>query len=126
MKFLCKCKDGGPLSRVWAYILFESKIFGSVILLKFEDGSREAFHSHAFNAISWVLKGKLTEYRYSRTLPKTFTRSLIPIYTSRHNFHMVVSEGRTWAITFRGPWTKYWHEIVDKKFITLTHGRVEV
>ena len=33
----------------------------SIALLVFEDGSREAYHEHAFNCVSWVLSGHLSE-----------------------------------------------------------------
>ena len=33
----------------------------SIALLKFEGISREAYHTHAFGAISWLLKGMLVE-----------------------------------------------------------------
>lgn len=35
----------------------ESKTYGSIVLLNFKEGNREAFHTHAFNSISWVLLG---------------------------------------------------------------------
>ena len=62
MKFLFKAKDGGPESKVTGYWLIESKRWFSIALLRFDEGSREAFHTHAFNAISWVLWGELLEY----------------------------------------------------------------
>ena len=59
MKILWGDKDGGSESRVWVWGL-ESKLFGSILLMCFRKGSREAYHTHAFNAISWVLRGWLT------------------------------------------------------------------
>ena len=61
MKLFSYGKDGGEESTVWGYWLCEFKSLFSVALLCFEDGSREAYHDHAFNSISWVLSGKLTE-----------------------------------------------------------------
>ncbi len=60
MKILWGSKDGGPESnvRMWG---IESKHFGSVLLLSFAEGSREAFHAHAFSAVSWLLSGCLIE-----------------------------------------------------------------
>jgi hypothetical protein len=57
MKFLSKCKDGGPESPVTAYVLVEIKSLFSVMLLHFS-GTREAFHSHAFNALTGQRCGK--------------------------------------------------------------------
>ena len=50
-------KDGGPESKVDGYWLFRHKRLFTVALLRFSKGSREAYHSHAFNAVSWVLTG---------------------------------------------------------------------
>lgn len=134
MKIFKKMKDGGPLSRVTGYWLIEWKRFFSIAILRFDDGSREAYHTHAFNAWSWVLWGKLTEDRlvvdwgHLKSIVSTFRPSLKPFFTSRDNMHKVSSEGRTWAITFRGPWADTWQEYLpeERRFVTLTHGRKEV
>jgi hypothetical protein len=127
MKFFAYEKDGGTESRVWGLFLAEIKSLFSVVLLRFKDGSREAFHSHAFNSLSWVLKGKLTENLYNGKV-NVYPASLIPVITRRTDLHMVKSTGDTWVISFRGPWWKYWHEVVPghgtpDEFLTLTHGR---
>jgi hypothetical protein len=128
MKILFGAKDGGPESRVWMWGI-ESKRFGSVLLLKFAAGSREAFHTHAFNAVSWVLRGGLKEYVLPRAHVVQYTPSLRPIVTRRDRFHMVSGQATaTWAITLRGPWVGAWHEFLPRanRFITLTHGRKEI
>lgn len=129
MKILKMMKDGGPESRVWGFFFIEAKKLFSVVLLHFYDGSREAYHSHAFNSISWVLKGKLVEDRiygsYLKGKITVFRPSLKPVITTRDNMHRVTSEGDTYVITFRGPWVNMWKEFLPLKnrFITLTHGR---
>lgn len=128
-KFFCKRKDGGLESNVTGYWLVESKLLGSIVVLCFDEGSREAFHSHAFNAISWVLKGTLLEVVCSTNENVIITPSLIPIYTSRSRFHQVFGVApKTWVISFRGPWKDTWKEYLPKlkKSITLTHGRKEI
>lgn len=130
MKFLWNKKDGGPESRVWMYGL-EIKSLFSILLLRFEDGSREAYHSHAFNCFSWVLSGGLLE-RFVRTrgLPWFVVRhapSWRGFSTHRDTFHKVTSIGRTWVLTFRGPWAGTWQEYTKERgLVTLTHGRKEV
>jgi len=131
MKIFSKMKDGGPESRVWGYWLIEWKKLFSIVLLHFKDGSREAYHSHAFNSISWVLRGKLTEnrlinpYRLDDITIKTVYRpSFKPIFTERENYHKVESAGNTWVLSFRGPWANYWQEIFPSGgWVTLTHHR---
>jgi hypothetical protein len=124
VKLLTTMKDGGPLSRVWGYFVIEVKWLLTLVLLRFEDGSREAYHTHAFNAVSWVLAGCLDEYCLDNSVT-TYMPSLKPIYTPRDRFHMVRSRGTTWVISFRGPWTWFWKEYLpgENKVITLTHGR---
>jgi hypothetical protein len=119
-------KDGGPESRVWGYFLLAIKPLFSIVLLRFENGSREAYHSHAFNCVSWVLSGTLleTELDGGCTLYRPSWR---PIITKRETFHKVVSMGRTWVLSFRGPWAKTWQEHTPLGgYKTLTWGRVEV
>lgn len=127
MKLFARMKDGGPESRVWGYWLIESKRFFSIVLLHFKDGSREAYHSHAFNAISWVLSGQLTEWPFGRGSIgyNLYEPSLKPVWTPRHMMHRVVSLGDTWVISFRGPWANTWREYIPetKEILTLTHGR---
>lgn len=124
---MMKGKDGGPESRVWGYWLIELKKWFSIVLLRFEDGGREAYHSHAFNCFSWVLSGHLTEMHKDGGV-QCHRPSWRPFGTYRDTFHKVVSVGDTWVLSFRGPWAKTWKEFLpcDGKEVTLTHGRKEV
>lgn len=127
MKLLSWGKDGGQDSTVWG-LFFEIKWLFSIVLLRFENGTRDAYHSHAFNCVSWVLKGKLIENHLTDLLdmpPDVHTPSLKPVITHRHTFHKVESVGRTWVISFRGPWAKTWLEYdpSTNKMVQLTHGR---
>lgn len=131
MKLFAKRVDGGPGSNVMGYWLIEWKGLFSIALLRFSEGSREAFHNHAFNSISWVLKGKLREQRIMDDGYETwfkysnFTPSVLPILTTRDNLHKVYGIApATWVLTFRGPWADYWKErFSNGKEVTLTHGR---
>ncbi len=121
MSFINYGKDGGKESHVWGYF-FEIKKLFSIVLLRFENGSREAFHSHAFNSLSWVLKGELTEHLING-VTKIYTPSIFPILTKRTTFHKVSSFNRSYVLTIRGPWSDTWKENIAGKEITLTHGR---
>lgn len=127
MKILKKCKDGGPESTVDAYVLLECKSLFSVILLRFDKGSRENYHSHAFNALTWFIKGEMYEdrvvpYKHIKT---KYKRSWLPKVTKRDNLHKVFAKEVSWCFTLRGPWSKTWIEYNEKsnKEITLTNGR---
>jgi hypothetical protein len=130
VKLLFGSKDGGPESRVHMYGL-ESKRFGSVLLLRFGHGTREVYHSHAYDCVSRVLSGALFEDQmvgrgvYS-------ARQLLPrkgwFKTPRECMHQVTGlEPVTWVFTLRGPWADTWREYDPRKgYVTLTHGRKEV
>jgi hypothetical protein len=126
MRFFYLGKDGGERSTVWGYWLVEIKWLFSIVLLRFEDGSRDAYHEHAFNGVSWVLSGRLVEYVLG-SHAVTYTPSLWPIFTPRERFHQVCSRGRTWVLQFRGPWRSTWREYLpnEKRYVTLANGRVE-
>ena len=112
MKFFRKAKDGGPKSTVTGYWLAEIKSLFSIVLLKFEDGSRDEYHNHAFNSMSWLLSGQLEEDRMFPASWKgyltTYKPSLIPILTGRDNMRKVSSKGRSYVLTFMGPWGNTW------------------
>ncbi len=132
-KFFFKSKDGGPDSNVTGYWLIESKRFFSVVLLRFDAGSREAFHDHAFNAWSLVLGGLLkevsilTRYRTGEKVQVTnFLRPGMFVKTARERLHKVYGmDDHTWVLSLRGPWKPTWIEYFDKedRTVTLTNGR---
>ena len=127
MKFFRKAKDGGPESTVTAYWLAEIKGLFSIGLLTFEDGSRESYHTHAFNSLSWLLWGKLTEFPLNRYMKvNTYRPSLRPIATYRKTYHKVFSQKTSWVLTFRGPWSKQWKEYNPATGLTsiLVNGRI--
>lgn len=136
MKILQRSKDGGPLSRVWGYFLVELKALFSIVLLRFDDGSRDAYHSHAFGSVSWVLRGKLVEVELLPGFGRDYTANKLteyrpswrPVITRRSTYHRVVSIGTTWVLSFRGPWSKTWREYDPRTEVetTLTHGRKQV
>lgn len=135
MKFLSVAKDGGPESRVTGYWLIELKWLFSIVLLRFDNGSREMFHSHAFNSVSWILnrEGELHECHLRESRRRggsfiTYFRSWRPIWTYRTTFHQVYSIGTTWVLSFRGPWHRAWREYhpLRHEYTTLTNGRVPV
>lgn len=127
MKFCKIMKDGGQESVVWGFWLFEIKSLFSIAILKFEDGSRDAYHNHAFGAISWILKGKLRE-EHLNGKANWIRPSFMPVFTPKSCFHKVTSFGNTYALTFRGRWDEQWNEYLPQtdEHITLSEGRKRV
>lgn len=126
MKLFRKSHDGGKDSGVTGYWLIEWKNVFSIVLLRFGVGSREAYHSHAFNALTWWLKGEVMEQFQDGSNSKFWRPSLKPKYTSRNNFHRVVAQKVSWALSFRGPWSKTWQEEKNGEVYTLKQGRIRI
>lgn len=112
-KLLWGAKDGGDESTCFVWGI-EHKRLGSVLVLNFRGYSREAYHTHAFHSISWLLKGTLWEQLYRpEPLPPSaifHTVGWRPIFTPRRRFHKVDGglDGNNWVLSFRGPWKKTW------------------
>lgn len=125
MKFFRKAPDGGKNSGVTGYFLVEIKPLFSIVLLHFSKGTREAYHSHAFNAVTVWLWGSVTEHLLSgRTIG---WKAGWFKYTPRRCFHKVEALTDAWALCFRGPWVDRWEEVrSNRQRVTLTHGRREV
>lgn len=131
MKFFSKSKDGGPDSTVTGYFLIEIKNLFSIVFLKFENGSRDAYHTHAFNCISWLISGTLLETVIKGDISKDLgsikihTPSIFPILTYKHTYHKVNSIGNSYVLSFRGPWSKTWREYLpqEDKELLLADGR---
>jgi len=125
MRLFDKAKDGGPESPVDGYFIIELKSVFSIVLLKFNKGRREAYHTHAFNAFTWFLSGDLVEEKYDGTLYR-YKCSLLPKYTPKENNHRVLALEDSWCLSFRGPWSNTWTEHYDDQITTLTHGRIVI
>ena len=128
MRFMQRAPDGGKESGVTGFFIIEIKWLFSIVLLRFNPGSRENYHSHSFNALTFWLKGHVLEDRLD-TKTKTVYRgpSLIPKWTPRRNIHRVIAMVTTYALCIRGPWHKGWCEYnpSTREVIEYTHGRVE-
>lgn len=122
MKLLSWAKDGGPESPVDAYFIFEIKSLCSIALLRFNPGAREAYHTHAFNALTWLLSGDMVEQDIDGSF-RPYRRSLLPKLTLRSKNHRVRARTTSWCLTLRGPWKQTWTEDTETSTVTLTHGR---
>lgn len=122
MKILQKRHDGGKDSGVTGYFFIEWKSLFSVAVLRFSPGSREAYHSHAFNALTWWVRGQVTEM-FPDGSSLSWKPSLKPKLTPRGNTHKIHAEKVSWAFTLRGPWSPTWRELKGGKEIILTNGR---
>src|SRR5271156_4188694 len=115
MRFFEKVKDGGPDSLVTAYVLVEIKSLFSIMVLRF-GGTREAYHSHAFNALTLWLKGRV--YEFTPFMPRSDRQRPWYAgqwkYTPRGLMHKIRPIGSAWALTIRGPWENTWQEYLPE------------
>ena len=130
MKLFKKSHDGGPDSGVTGYWLIENKKLFSICLLRFSKGSREAFHSHAFNAYTWWLKGEVEEQFLDNSNHIIWRPSICnllkPKFTPKGNFHKIIGLKTSWALSIRGPWDHTWQKHKDGETYTLSTGRVRI
>lgn len=124
MKLFQKGKDGGPDSPVDGLYLIEIKPLFSIVLLKFNKGRRENFHTHAFNALTWFIGGSLEEEKINGEKYE-YKRSFLPKITTRENNHRVKANKDSYCLTFRGPWVDFWTEDnkEENEKIFFTNGR---
>ena len=127
MKIFKIGKDGGDKSNVTGFWLVEIKNLFSVVILKFAKGSRENYHNHAFNALTWFVKGNVDEHNLDGRIIN-WKPSWKPKLTKKDCFHKVFAIEDTYVISFRGPWDNTWKEFnpTKQEEITLTHGRKRV
>ena len=119
-------KDGGPESHVTGWFI-EWKAVATLCLLRFSPGSRDAYHSHAFNCVSVVLRGLLSEHCMGYNHTTEYAASPLPFCTYRSTLHKVIGVGTSWVLSLRGPWTNTWREWVPGLgYRTLGRGRVEL
>ena len=126
MRFLQRTKDGGKDSTVDAFFLFEIKGFASIALLRFNKGSRDNFHSHAFNARTWFLFGDMQEeVKCVNGYTRKYKRSLLGKYTPWDTLHKVFAHKTSWCFTVRGKWRPTWEEYNEDTgdLTTLSYGR---
>ena len=127
MRFMQRAPDGGKKSGVTGFFIIEIKWLFSIVLLKFNTGSRECHHSHAFHALTFWLKGHVLEDRLDTDKRTVYVGpSLWPKWTPKRNIHRIIARRPTYALCFRGPWGKGWCEYnkATREIIEYTHGRV--
>ncbi len=118
-KILHYDKTALGIGQIQRFTLFELKNIGGIIINLFNTQTQDRYHSHAFAAWSWMIKGfyfedvwlngKATTKRISKSrfIPKDYTHKI------------TYSAPNTISITFEGPWDYQWAEYFDD-------GRVKI
>lgn len=111
-----------------AYTLFEHKYLFSIIVYHWKTIKQNRFHSHAFPAVAFLLRGEYEEEVYSRgnIIKKTVNQWLKPRWLPRNYTHRILAaKPKTWTVVFTGPWIKHWYEYFDdtKTWVKYAWGR---
>lgn len=112
------------------FTILEYKPWFSIKLFWFKksSGVQDRFHTHAFNAYSFLLYGDYTEecIEDGRIVQKPRSRSrtiLIP----KDQYHRITRSTGCWTLLVTGPWGDYFKELRNKgsyyQEVECTHGR---
>ena len=116
---------------VQALAVFENKYLFGITVYKWFTIDQIRFHTHAFNAIAFLIKGWYWEKVIFNDVEMTnfvnipFWPRLIP----RNYCHAIQhAKPGTMTIVFSGPWQKHWFEYFPdtKKWIKYNWGRKKV
>ncbi|MEE9336292.1 MAG: hypothetical protein V3U65_19555 [Granulosicoccaceae bacterium] len=106
------------------FIIFESKIFFSIILYYFKSaGWQDRFHTHAFNAISIKLFGSYAVRDIVGDTVVEGERKEIIKYFPKATNHMLGPSKGCATLLFSGPWDRSWTETKEGRVRTLLWGR---
>lgn len=111
-----------------AYTIFEHKYLFSIIVYHWKTIKQNRFHSHAFPALAFLLKGSYEEEVFTTggIIKKTVNQWLKPRVLPRNYTHRILKASpKTWTIVFTGPWIKHWYEYFEdtSTWIKYTWGR---
>lgn len=116
---------------VTQYIIFENKHFLSLIFYRWNTVNQTRFHTHAFSAVAFLLKGwywekiKIDEH----TVDNFVNVPLVPRYLPKQYCHAIgYSKPGTITMVITGPWDKTWQEYFpdSDEWVTYTWGRKKI
>ena len=106
------------------FTIIEIKYVGGIIVNIFNTENQDRFHSHAFHALSWMIKGHYYEDVIvdNETVTKLIEKSR---FIPRNYIHKITkSSPNAMSVTFEGPWESTWNEYFDNGRVkTYTWGR---
>jgi len=106
--------------KVSQFVIFECKWLFSIIIFYFHksNGSQDRYHTHAFNALSFKLFGKYSEYVLDDEKTGAYhiqERKNVIQYFPRDSYHKIGNSTGCSTILLSGPWYKTWKEYKDNK-----------
>lgn len=116
---------------VTQYIVFEHKRLFSLIFYKWNTIDQVRFHTHAFAAVAFLLKGWYWEKVMFNGVEMTNFVNVpwIPRFLPKNYCHAVQNaKPGTTTMVITGPWQKHWYEFFPdtKQWVKYNWGRVKV
>ena len=124
-KILHYDKTSLGVGNIKRFVVFEFKYLGGIIVNVFNTVDQDRFHSHAFHAVSLMLRGFYNEDVVigNTTIVKKITPGIR--FIPKNYIHKIKDSSKNAiSITFGGPWDKTWNEYFDDMRIkTYSWGR---
>lgn len=140
MKWFKKSEVALGEGSVTQYIVFEHKKLFSLIFYRWNTIDQVRFHTHAFAAVAFLLKGWYWEQViFNKIIMQNFVNiPFLPRFLPKNYCHSVQNaKPGTMTMVITGPWQKYWfeyfpdyreheHVIGTGKWVKYTWGRKKV
>lgn len=107
------------------YTLFENKKFGGIWIYNWKTIKQNRFHTHAFSAYAFLLKGSYTEevIKNGKIIVKEVNQWLKPRFLPKNYTHRILkAKPKTWTIVFFGKWIDHWWEYFDDSKTWVKYG----
>src|SRR5688572_10470314 len=123
MQFFKKTRVALGEGHLDRYTVFEFKGFLSFYVHVFNTVAQDRFHSHAFDALSVVLKGGYDEeWKDGGVVRRRRIRPGLRRIPHGHTHRLLRSKPNTVSVLLAGPWRKTWFEETDRHVRLLTWG----
>jgi hypothetical protein len=113
------------------FIIFENKHLFSIILYKWFTIDQIRFHTHAFSAVAFLLKGWYWEKILFKDIemPNFVNVPFLPRFLPKNYCHAIQqAKPGTRTLVITGPWQKHWYEYFPdtKTWVKYHWGREKV
>ena len=131
IKFLTSKKVALGKGNVTQYTLIECKELFSVIFYRWNTIDQVRFHTHAFNAYAFLLRGYYEEKIIvdGEIIEKTVNQWLKPRFLAKNYCHSIgYAKPQTMTLVITGAWQDTWQEYFPdtKKWVTYSWGRNKI
>ena len=107
------------------YTIFENKKFGGIWIYNWKTIEQNRFHTHAFSAYAFLLKGSYIEevIKDGKIIKKEVNQWMKPRYLPRNYCHRILeAKPKTWTIVFFSKWINHWWEYFNDSKTWVKYG----